>query len=355
MKQHVTSSIENPGVETRASTDDDRWESLARRSGATPFMWPGWIRAWCDAFGGGELELLTIGDQGRFEAAMPVLRKRGVVASASNWHTPSFEPIASDEATLDALLDAALDQSRTRLDLAFVNAAGTGRRCADLARRRGFTVIERTIERSPYLETEGDWEAYRADRSSKFWRDTRRRARRLQEQGEVAFESVTGGTRLDERLDDGFRVEAAGWKGSQGTAISSSSTTEGFYRQIAHWADERGWLRLWFLRLDGRAIAFVFAIVHEHVHYSLKVGYDPEFRSHAPGRLLHERILRDAFTDDIRRFEFLGSPDPWKLEWTDEWHELSRVQAFPRSLAGSTNALLWKVGRPLVKQGLTLA
>lgn len=202
------------------------------------------------------------------------------------------------------------------------------------------------------MRIDGDWEAFEAERSTKFLRDLRRRSRRLHEQGKVEFEAADGRSGLEQLLDDGFAVEAAGWKGSDGTAIVSSPKTERFYRRLAEWAAARGWLRLWFLRLDGRALAFVYALVHDGVHYSLKVGFDPELKAYAPGRLLHQKILRDAFAEPLRRFDFLGADDGWKLEWTEDRHDWGRVQAFAPRVSGRANALLWGVGRPAAKRAL---
>ena len=91
---------------------------------------------------------------------------------------------------------------------------------------------------------------------------------------------------LDSLLTEGFAIESAGWKAAGGTAIVSRAETEGFYREVAAWAAQRGWLRLAFLRLDGRALAFEFAIEEGGVYYALKSGFDPAYRAFSPGTLL---------------------------------------------------------------------
>jgi hypothetical protein len=90
-----------------------------------------------------------------------------------------------------------------------------------------------------------------------------------------------GTSGLDALLDEGFRVEGAGWKGQTGTVIIASSTTRRFYTQVARWAAERGWLRLCFLRLDGHPVAFDYNVHAGRVYYGLKGGYDEAFRRFA--------------------------------------------------------------------------
>ena len=81
-------------------------------------------------------------------------------------------------------------------------------------------------------------------------------------------------------------MEGSGWKTR--TAIASRPDTRRFYRDVARWAAGRGWLRLGFLRLDGRALAFDFCLEHAGTHYLLKTGFDPAFRAYGPGMLMRK-------------------------------------------------------------------
>ncbi len=104
-------------------------------------------------------------------------------------------------------------------------------------RRTG--TLERTLEQSPYVSIEGGWDAYREGLGRKLASELRRRRRRLEEEGRFSFEVVDGREQLPVLLDEGFAVEAAGWKGEQDKAISSRSETLTFYRNVAEWAAER--------------------------------------------------------------------------------------------------------------------
>jgi CelD/BcsL family acetyltransferase involved in cellulose biosynthesis len=153
-------------------------------------------------------------------------------------------------------------------------------------------------------------------------------------------------------LEDGVRVEAAGWKGQRGSAIASQSATLCFYRELAHWAADRGVLRLALLRVGGRAIAFDFALEDAGVHALLKTGFDPAYGKWAPGMLLRQEMLRRAFAVGLRRYDFLGADEPWKLEWTSATRERSLVQVFARSMSGRVTWNAYARGRPLAKRVL---
>jgi CelD/BcsL family acetyltransferase involved in cellulose biosynthesis len=103
---------------------------------------------------------------------------------------------------------------------------------------------------------------------------------------------------------------------------------------LAEWAAARGTLRLAFLRLGGRAIAFQLALQEARRYYFLKGGYATEYARFAPGKLLVQATLERAYGERLESFEFLGAAEPWKLEWTDTVRERVLVEAFAPSVAG---------------------
>src|SRR5205085_12112128 len=132
---------------------------------------------------------------------------------------------------------------------------------------------------------------------------------------------------------EGFRIEGSGWKSEQGTAILSRPETARFYEEIARWARERGWLRLGFLRVGGKAIAFQLVLDADGAFYYLKGGYDSEYAKAGPGQLITQRIVRLAFEQGRRSFEFLGSDESWKLDWTKTCRQRLLLHVLSRSPA----------------------
>src|SRR5262249_18742505 len=180
----------------------------------------------------------------------------------------------------------------------------------------------------PYIDTGVGWDEYNRARSTKLLRDLRRRRRLLESEGSFEFRVYDGRDGLEALLEEGFRVEAAGWKADADSAIASQIETRRFYERIAAWSADRGWLRLGFMRLDERAFAFDFAIEHDGVHYLLKTGYDPAYGRFAPGKLIRREMIARAFDEGLRRYEFLGADEAWKLEWTGSVRPLELMQAF---------------------------
>lgn len=295
-------------------------------------------------------------NEGRPAAILPLARRGGALAGTANWHTPSFGILAADRAAAAELAGAVLAARPRRLALPFLLPDQPGLpEVLEAAGAAGFRLIVRTLERSPYVATAPGWEAYERTLGRKLLGEVRRRRRRLEELGDLRVEVHDGGERLAELLEEGLRVEAAAWKGARGTAIASDPATRGFYEAVARWLAGRGSLRLAFLRLDGRALAFDLAAEEGGRHYLLKTGYEPELRRFGPGMLLRHEMLRRSFDAGVESYEFLGADEPWKLEWASTFRELKLLQAFRPSPAGAADWAAWALGRPVARRALALA
>ena len=337
------------------SSIETEWEQLADRSDAPPFMEPGWIGAWWEAFGQGELRILACRREGRLVGVLPLARHGGVLSSPTNWHTPEFGPVFEERSDAAALARALFRQRFRRVRLSFLDSASDA--LAELraaARSAGYRPAERVKVRSPFVAGDADWETYWQSRSGNHRSGVRRLRRRLEERGSVSLEVFGGGERLAERLQEAFEIEASGWKGEQGTAILSNPETRRFYEQVARWAARRGVLRLAFLRVDGRAVAVHLSLEANRRYYMLKPGFDPSLSKAGPGKLLDWEMVERVFTEGLESFEFLGADDPYKLTWADDSRERIEFQAFSRSPAGMLDRLAQTRGRALARRVIAL-
>ena len=323
------------------------WEELAERLGAPPFEWPGWFAAWAEAFGE-ELELLTTETDGRLTGVLPYVRTAEGVRSATNPHTPAPGLLAEDEGAARDLAGG-LFSLGGRVSIGYL---GTARAAIfrNAARDAGCVALARPLAYRLFLALGGRWEAFESSLPSRLVRDIRRRRRKLEELGEVTLEISDGSERLEELLAEGFRLEASGWKASEGTAIVSAEETQRFYETIARGSAGRGWLRLFFLRVAGRPIAFQLALQDDRTHYFLKGGYDPDDAAFSPGKLLLHATLAHAVERGLVRYELMGDVEPWKLEWTKRFEERVSLEAYRRTPRGLAEYAARAYLRPLARR-----
>ena len=316
----------------------EEWDDLAARTASTPFHRHGWYAAWWASFGpaAGRLEILTARREGKLVGVLPVVDRYGVLSAPANWHTFVHGPLAQDEEAARELWARHLDRCRFTAHVAHLPAADRAQ-LVGVAHDRRVTAVADTMQRAPYIAIDGAFDDYAATRDTRWLRQLESRRRKLTRAGELRLEihdGSEGARELDRVLTELFRVEALGWKSEAGTAIVSRPDTHSFYAALARWAASAGLLRVALMTLDGRTVAADLALEDERSHYFLKTGFDPELRKLAPGLILRRDMVARAFETGLQTYEFLGSADRYKLDWTDTVHEIDEVRLFPHTAGG---------------------
>ncbi|HEY1774222.1 MAG TPA: GNAT family N-acetyltransferase [Gammaproteobacteria bacterium] len=334
------------------------WSELAARSKAPPYLHPGWLRCWWPAFGVGELEIKTLWQQGQLTAALPLGRRSGQLESTANFHTPVFGITAANPTAATSMARELFRDAPARVSLSGLDPDGTTLKvCKDAAEEAGFNVITRPHLLSPFVGLEYGWNEYKRNLHSHLLRNLRRGRKQLEEQGKLVIENVSGEALLDARLDEALDVEASGWKGKMGTAILSQPHTRDFYREMAHWAAERGVLRLYLLRLSERVLTMCLTLQQHGVCYMLKGGYDENFKRYSPGNILTAALIEDCANRGITRVEIYGEAEAYKLNWATGTRQFMRLEAFAPTVAGRLALASYRYSRPItsrVRQALKM-
>ncbi|HZA51944.1 MAG TPA: GNAT family N-acetyltransferase, partial [Myxococcaceae bacterium] len=158
--------------------------------------------------------------------------------------------------------------------------------------------------------------------------------RKLEEKGRISLERIEVSGELAHQLEEGLELERSGWKGRGGTAIAQDEATRGFYSELARTAADLGALALYFLRLDGRAVAFHYALQYGGRYLLLKPAYDEAIKECSPGQLLMDEVLKACVERGLSEFDFLGPDMVWKRDWTDRVRPHHWLFIFRESVLG---------------------
>lgn len=309
------------------------WDALLAQAGTDhPFLSHEWISTWWECFGansGKALYILLVKDGARLAGIAPLMQgdkqMYGITVrcleALYNPHTPRFDFIVAPHEAGDVYRSiwnhlrgvAGWDVLELAQLPADSRALAT---LSQLARRDRCSTGIWHGEQSPYLPLTGAFETFFSKLSFNHRAKVRRKLNRLKDRGTVRLEEVTTAELSDRALDEGFRIEAAGWKSHTGTAISSAPEVESFYRLLARRVAGQGQLRLLFLTVDGVRIAFAYGLFHRNKLYVMKTGYDPEYSYYSPYNLLCYLVFEEGFARGLEEYEFLGNNDAWKLSWT---------------------------------------
>ncbi len=267
--------------------------------------------------------IYTVRQREALVAVAPCWSVMGSISAMVNDHSWRYDFIYKEEAGLSALLDYWIRQAPAA-SFQF-NLIPETSPTIQLIQKWGSRFYWYAYQSCtpPYLSIHGSlgrwgsWAGYFSKRSGHFRSNINRRERRLQEQGALSLETVASLDHLADALDDGFRIEAMAWKGEAGSAIEKSAQLVAFYAELADEAAKKGWLRLYFLKLNQKRIAFNYSLIYKKKLYLIKPGYDPAYAKDTPGHLLTKKIIQQAFEDQLIEYDFLANPERWKMDWAE--------------------------------------
>ena len=156
-----------------------------------------------------------------------------------------------------------------------------------------------------------------------------RRRKWLEKQEGYRIEKTEAPGELAGPLTDFFRLHSARWASDGGSQGIKGPGVEAFHRDATQLLAERGLLRMYTMKVGGRAVASVYGMVHRDSFIYFQSGYDPEWRNRSVGLVLVGETFRDAMASGLKEYDFLRGTETYKSDWvTKQRHTVSvRVHA----------------------------
>ncbi len=325
------------------------WRSLCDEGPcADPFFRPEWIAAYLRHLEPeARVVLITAWRNGCLRAVLPLIEERtrffGVPLrrwrAPTDRHSPDRSDLVHGCDDRQAAVAVIWEYLRATpgwdlIDLADVPDDGAFRDLLRTAAASGYPTAERISRETPYVPLAGfpNLEAALAHTQAKFRANVRRRWRNLEKQGPVRL--VRHETAEPELLSRFFAMEAAGWKGQEGTAIACNPHSEAFYTSLAAEAARHGYFTLYALLCGEEPVAMHFGLTANGRYLVPKLTYDERWHTFAPGHLLVYAVLQDCFACGLREFDFLGNAMPWKMEWAPATRSFYHGYIFAPTPAG---------------------
>ena len=324
----------------RLESLEPEWRHLAVERG-NGFLTPEWFRAWLAHYGGEHEPYVPIlrDPGGSLRGLLPLALSRSGhprvcrIAGANlgdRFHPvcePGHEPEVAGAAG-EALAEAPVPWSvisldHIQVDEPWIAALGeaTGRR---LSTRSRIAAPMPLIEISRH---EG-WEDYLATRSSNFRQQVRRFGRRAARETELRIRRTEAASEVESDMRIFFDLHDRRFGGRGGSSLSAERARS-FHLDFAKAALEEGWLRLWFLELDGHPAAawYGWRLGDRYSYYNS--GFDPEFASLSPGLVLISAVIESAFEEGAGEFDFLLGQESYKYRFADRERTVSDVSLAP--------------------------
>jgi CelD/BcsL family acetyltransferase involved in cellulose biosynthesis len=336
--------IERASPHRLAALDDDWHDLLARADAANVFMHPTLLAAAIAAYPKRHITPLLAwqnapGAAPRLVGLWALAAGRTLSAAPPTPNAYLATPVV-DRDCLDAVLDAfftAIVHDAGLPNIVALNAIqADGLTFAALARvvaAQGSALTEFSRRRRPVLASDLDAKTYfEQSMSGSSRKKLRQHRRRLGEKGAIESVMVTEAGAVARAFEDFLTLEASGWKGKNGTALSSQPADAQFARAMVSALAAQGEAAIHSLTLDGRPVSMQVVLRAGRSAYTWKTAYDEALHDFSPGTLLFEdysaRLLADENIDSVDScsFDDTGYMAAWRerKEVAEVWFDARR-------------------------------
>jgi len=289
----------------------ESWSRLAHES-RNVFWTSEWAETWWRRYGLGERPLLVAcrnADETTALLPLYVWSRRPVKVARFIGHGPADQlgPICGPSGRAAAAVALRHLAEEVSIDVVLAELLPGDERWSEALGQRPLRV-----EATPTISLAGGWNAYLERRSANVRQQIRRRERQLRRRHELRFRLASTQT-LEEDLTLMFALHRARWS-ADGSAFLRF---EGFHRELAPLALERGWLRLWLLELDDRAVAAWYGFRFAGVESYYQAGRDPSLRDASVGLVLLAHSIREAAEDGMSEYRLLRGDERFKQRLAD--------------------------------------
>ena len=342
---------------------ESEWDDLLLR-GKRPniFLSWEWISTWYQFFGEQQkLWMVSVRDEenGQLLAVAPLmLDQRKVVGSASlNELCFIGSNVGSDH--MDFVVDQQYTNDLVTVLKDFINQQNKPWDLVHIANSCNDAIAHKVLATSnayyypivcPYLALPESWADYTKTLGKKRRYKIGVYRRKLEEAypNQVTYQCVKTTEELKVGLTELFALhqQAQQAQGRQGAFLEE--TSQAFHNQVCLKFLEKDWLRLYFLRVEGKPIAVVYSFFYHGTVSFYTTGFDLLWSAHSPGQQIIYYALEQSINDKAKIFDFLRGDEDYKFMMTKTVVEDQRF-IVPQTLVGKGVAWAFKKKKELKK------
>jgi len=183
------------------------------------------------------------------------------------------------------------------------------------ARGAGRLVCTSTVaDLCPYVPLPPTWDAYLGTLSSNARKDLGRRWRRLRERGQVTIERLVDVSDLDRGWDVLLRLHQDRRQAVGGRSAFTANRVGVFHKTFMRAAAERGWLRLYLMRVDDHYVAAEYCLNVGRRVSDVQTGSDAEWARYGVGTLIVAHAMQEAIAEGAREYDLLRGGEYYKQQ-----------------------------------------
>ncbi|HET7412688.1 MAG TPA: GNAT family N-acetyltransferase [Pararhizobium sp.] len=300
--------------------EEEWWDLWRRDRDATPFQSPAWLLPWRRHFSQGRNVVLTLKENGRLMALLPLFEHEGRLlpwgAGTSDWLDGIFGP---------ALEPAALARGVAQLPLP-----------VDFFQLRSGSPLMRMPLPEGWSESTGAAECCAV--LALPMRLGRKMAQNLGYYRRRADRAGVGEAQRGEPCDFDALADLHGrrWRERGENGVLSDPRVLAHLREALPALDAAGLLRLYILGIGAETAAALLVFTAKRRSFYYIGGFDPQHAALGLGTILINHAIGEAEREGHRSFDFLRGREPYKYRWgAEDEPTYARRLVPPRRMAGS--------------------
>lgn len=313
----------------------EEWNELVERSSSpTIFMTWEWVWTWWETFGARLRPWILVareGPAGRLLGLAPFVLGRPLLCPFRCRELALLGTTVAAGDHLDVVTRAGYEAVVTAR---FAEALATHSRQWDVLRLDRMAPESRLVQWlppqtarpamiwesiCPFVRLTARWDDFLMTLGRSWRRSIRRIARRLDKEFPDAVEYQRARSREEAftAMEDLFRLHANVRTLRGERSAVDDPAVRVFHHRVAERFFQRGWLRLYVLKVHGQTIAAAYGFHYDDTVSYYMTGYDPAWAHYSPGAAITTHAIRNAIEEGAREFDFLRGDEEYKSRWTD--------------------------------------
>jgi len=197
-------------------------------------------------------------------------------------------------------------------------------------REKGWSAAETRTNICPYIPLAGTtWDSYLASLSAEHRYNFNRKWRRLNRDFEVRFEQASTREQCQESLDLLIAQHNKRWRARGGSDAFHTAGLVAFHQEWTQLALERGWLRFYVLRLNGKPAACLYGLLYRGTFYFYQSSFDEAYQQASVGLIAMGLAIQSAIREGAEEYDLLHGDETYKSHWSRHSRDLARLESFP--------------------------
>ena len=325
------------------------WSALLSEcEDANVFLSHEWLFSWwCSYRPKAELAIVVVEDAGRLRGIAPLMvepvRRGGMTTKVLRFigdgsgETDHISFVAARTNRAE-VLRTLLDRIATlRWDVAEFNQmpadSANARDLMDwIAHQRLLSSV--TVTPCPVRRLPSTFDELLSSLPSRLRTSLRSSRKKLQQKYSVEFGLLGEHAEIDAALQALFANHASRWQGKGQVGAFANPKRRDFYALLTPRLLKRGWLRFFYLKLDGRPVAHQYCFALDGTVMLLQEGFDFDLAQDNVGNVLRSLVFEHLIESGAACYDFLAGVSRHKQSWSDGRVNDLRIRCGRRSARG---------------------